>query len=173
MKKGGYENMKQWKKLVAVAVVCAALFAGCADTNKPKEETPDAPETVTTQAQPQDKEDTAEPEKAEDAKAALVEKAQEDKEAILAAFQEVIDNYKADTAPEYYAAFPDEEDYPDLSSVDGMEIVKGDSTCDVQAYVNLGGNSVNKLCISLKYIEAPAESASNWMVVATSIATQK
>ena len=103
----------------------------------------------------------------------MVEKAQEDKDAVLAAFQEVINNYQADTAPEYYAAFPDDEDFPDLSSVDGLEIVKGDDSCDVQAYVNLGGTSVNKLCISLKYVEAPAEGASNWMVVATSIATQK
>ena len=165
--------MKQWKVLLAAALMCAALFAGCSKTKQPTEVNPDL-ETVPTQAQPQEsKEDEPKVQEGEDAKAALVEKAQEDKEAILAAFQEVIDNYQADTAPEYYAAFPDDEDFPDLSSVDGLEIVKGDDSCDVQAYVNLGGTSVNKLCISLKYVEAPASGASNWMVVATSIATQK
>ena len=139
--------MKQWKVLLAAVLVCAALFAGCSNKKEPVAANPD-PETIPT-------------------------KAQEDKDAVLAAFQEVINNYQADTAPEYYAAFPDDEDFPDLSSVDGLEIVKGDDSCDVQAYVNLGGTSVNKLCISLKYVEAPAEGASNWMVVATSIATQK
>ena len=164
--------MKQWKVLLAAVLVCAALFAGCSNKKEPVAANPD-PETIPTQAQPQEEKEPETQAPAEDQKADLVEKAQEDKDAVLAAFQEVINNYQADTAPEYYAAFPDDEDFPDLSSVDGLEIVKGDDSCDVQAYVNLGGTSVNKLCISLKYGEAPAEGASNWMVVATSIATQK
>ena len=77
--------MKQWKVLLAAVLVCAALFAGCSNKKEPVAANPN-PETIPTQAQPQEEKEPETQAPAEDQKAGLVEKAQEDKDAVLAAF---------------------------------------------------------------------------------------
>ena len=62
--------MKQWKVLLAAVLVCAALFAGCSNKKEPVAANPD-PETIPTQAQPQEEKEPETQAPAEDQKAGL------------------------------------------------------------------------------------------------------
>ena len=150
--------MKKMMKVLAVACAVMMLMAACQkkEPEKPAENT--APQTQTETPAEDKKEPEADP------KDEILKKAEEDREALLETVKAVVETYRGTDIPDYYAPYPDKEEYPVLESAENLVIDKGDDSCDVQVYVNLGGNSQKKMCVSLKHVE----SDSPWMVVATS-----
>lgn len=157
--------MKNAWKVLAVAAAMMMLMAAC-KKDTPVNATPDQ-DPAAPPAQTQEEKKPEETQPKEDPKDEILARAEENKDAILEAVKGVVEVYRSETIPEYYAQYPAKEEYPVLESTEGLVIQKGDDTCDVQAYVNLGGHSQKKMCVSLKYVEAPAEGSSEWMVVST------
>ncbi len=157
--------MKKVLKIFAVAMACVLLFAAC---QKQEEDKPANTETnnqhQTTPATPEENKD-GEKQPETDPKEEILAKAQEDKEAVLAVMESVVETYRSGTLPDYYAEYPAKESYPDLSSVDNLTLEKGGDDSDVNVYVKVGEQN---LCVSLKYVEGTAEGSSPWMVVKTS-----
>lgn len=159
--------MKNFLKVAAIAAACMMLFAACQKKETPTNATPDPEPAPPAQTETENKTEEPAKEPEADPKDEIVALAEENKEDILDVMKEVVEVYRGEDVPDYYAAYPDKEEYPNLESTEGLVLVKGDDTCDVQAYVNLG-NSQKKLCVSLKHIAEPAEGTNEWMVVATS-----
>ena len=157
--------MKKVLSVIALTLACMLLFAAC---NKEQPNT----QTSTTPAAPQQTTETKqeEPKPAEEPKAdpkeEYLEKAKEDKEAVLAVVKMVVDNYRSGNVPDYYEGYPSKEAYPPLESVDELTLEKGDGGGDIYVFTPVGNQ---QMCVSMKYVGGD----NPWMVIAVGFAGVK